>query len=236
MTGNIGEIIRHLRKNSTLTQAELAKMISYSREQIAKIESGHSEPSVHILLELSKIFSFNLLSIIPKGIEFTDENSYTGYNRLRLAIINRDVIEIEKISSSLSKRSDFKVGEPLQIIIYSNAIVQTYLKKDYKESITLCLQSLSVMYRIDYRELLKVVKLNETSYFTLFLLTTNLELIGEIREAKELAQALLDNFKDVVFTDKLTNIEHSYETKKVIWLQSIILLKYTLNYRNMSSV
>lgn len=50
----IGLNILHYRKEQGLTQEQLAEMISYSRNQVQRVETANSAPTVAILLEISK--------------------------------------------------------------------------------------------------------------------------------------------------------------------------------------
>ncbi len=54
---NIGTTIRTLRKEKSLTQAELAKMIQTTQDTISLWELGKSMPDIYALVKLSKIFS-----------------------------------------------------------------------------------------------------------------------------------------------------------------------------------
>lgn len=54
---NIGTTIRTLRKEKSLTQSELAKMIQTTQDTISLWELGKSMPDIYALVKLSKIFS-----------------------------------------------------------------------------------------------------------------------------------------------------------------------------------
>ena len=54
---NIGTTIRTLRKEKSLTQAELAKMMQTTQDTISLWELGKSMPDIYALVKLSKIFS-----------------------------------------------------------------------------------------------------------------------------------------------------------------------------------
>ena len=49
----IGLNILHYRKEQGLTQEALAEMTGYSRNQIQRVETAYSKPSVGILLDIS---------------------------------------------------------------------------------------------------------------------------------------------------------------------------------------
>ena len=50
----IGLNILHYRKERGITQLELAEMTSYSRNQIQRVETAYSAPSVAILLDVAE--------------------------------------------------------------------------------------------------------------------------------------------------------------------------------------
>lgn len=50
----IGLNILHYRKEQGLTQMELAERIGYSRNQLQRVETAYSIPSVAILIDLSE--------------------------------------------------------------------------------------------------------------------------------------------------------------------------------------
>ncbi len=54
---NIGTTIRTLRKEKSLTQSELAKMMQTTQDTISLWELGKSMPDIYALVKLSKIFS-----------------------------------------------------------------------------------------------------------------------------------------------------------------------------------
>lgn len=50
----IGKVVKKARKESSLTQQDLSKKVSISRNYISDIECGRYIPSVEILISLSK--------------------------------------------------------------------------------------------------------------------------------------------------------------------------------------
>ncbi len=226
MLDNIGETIKYLRTRNSLTQSQLGEKVKYSREQIARIESGHSKPSPNLLLELSKIFNFNLVSLLQIYNDFTSIEAYEGYRHLRIAIDNKDLKKIEYFSKELCTLEDFSKGEPLQLIMYCNALILAYSKHDYEGSINACLTALEVIYKENYSDLLISEHLTDTSYSILFLLCNNYHAIGSIDFYKELAEAILFNFQNIIFTEKLSIYDHSYNTQR----------RYLIAINNMAQV
>lgn len=56
----IGLNILHYRKERGLTQSELAEMTAYSRNQIQRVETAYSAPSVAILLDIAKALDISI--------------------------------------------------------------------------------------------------------------------------------------------------------------------------------
>lgn len=50
----IGLNILHYRKEQGLTQAQLAEMTAYSRNQIQRVETAYAAPSVAILMDIAE--------------------------------------------------------------------------------------------------------------------------------------------------------------------------------------
>ena len=57
---NLGERIAALREDSDLTQSELGKEVHISRSAIAGYESGSTQPSYPVLLEIADFFDVSL--------------------------------------------------------------------------------------------------------------------------------------------------------------------------------
>lgn len=64
---NFSKRLRELRVEKNLSQSELAKLIGVTQSGIAKWETGVREPSIDVLISLSKFFGYSLDYIV--GIE-----------------------------------------------------------------------------------------------------------------------------------------------------------------------
>ena len=53
---NIGEKIKHLRKEKSITQVQLAQALKLDKGTIAKYEVGERFPSIHILKQIALYF------------------------------------------------------------------------------------------------------------------------------------------------------------------------------------
>lgn len=52
----LGQIITDLREDRNYTQKELAKMLNISASSLSKYETGRSEPSISLLIQISDLF------------------------------------------------------------------------------------------------------------------------------------------------------------------------------------
>lgn len=64
----LGNQIRSFRENSGLSQNELGKSLNLSRASIVNIEKGRQNPSLHLLLELSKVFNVKFTDFFKDDI------------------------------------------------------------------------------------------------------------------------------------------------------------------------
>ena len=80
---NIGKNISKLRKNSHLTQAELAEKLNYSDKSISKWENGESLPGIEVLQTIAEFFDVSLDELVRE---------------------NSDIIESKKASKKIAAR------------------------------------------------------------------------------------------------------------------------------------
>ena len=60
----LGEKIKQLRKNKSISQEELAGMLKINRNFLSRIETGKSEPTSSILCGIAQIFNVDLNSLL----------------------------------------------------------------------------------------------------------------------------------------------------------------------------
>lgn len=97
----IDERIQHLRENSNMTQAELAKKLGITRSSVNAWEQGISCPSTTYLVELSRIFHVSTDYLL--GIDSTATISVSG-------LTDQDIEILQSLSSHL--RSLHKPSNP----------------------------------------------------------------------------------------------------------------------------
>ncbi len=145
---HIGKTIEYLRKLRKLTQQQLAKGIC-TREYIRKLEGGYNQPTIYILDLLSQrlqedIYNYHLLVEKHNNIE----------THIKVQEIN-DILEIEnyelleKTVHVYENLESFKEGEALQIVYYSKALCDYYLRQNYSDAINYCIKGLKV-YKKDF--------------------------------------------------------------------------------------
>lgn len=67
-----GEKLRQLRQLHAMTHAELAVMVGYaSSSHISLLENGHKNPTVDLVLKVSKLFGVSADSLIDDEISIT---------------------------------------------------------------------------------------------------------------------------------------------------------------------
>lgn len=104
---NNGTVFSHnlgmLRKNSGLTQQQIADYLSINRSTYTKYETGVSEPSIVTIQKLAELFSVNVNTLIEDIYNplFAEET----YLRFQLSKDERDVIAAyRKLDANEQKR------------------------------------------------------------------------------------------------------------------------------------
>lgn len=88
---NLNEIISKniilLRKSAKMTQADLAKKLSYSNKMVSKWENGDIIPSVEILISIAKIFNVTLDSLVNPMEENSKTEEKQSSNKLIISLL-----------------------------------------------------------------------------------------------------------------------------------------------------
>jgi len=93
----IGEKVKELRKNSMLTQVELASHLGMTPGAISQIENGITAPSLQTLIQLTDIFNKPIEFFIGKDNHNPNSSRYIISNKhLKISSSNRNV-EIHKL-------------------------------------------------------------------------------------------------------------------------------------------
>lgn len=72
----IGNQIKELRKKAVFSQEDLANKLNLSRASIVNIENGRQHPSLHLLIDLTRILNVSLDTFLNEELlkEFNNKN------------------------------------------------------------------------------------------------------------------------------------------------------------------
>lgn len=94
---DIGQRIKHLRKQSGFTQAQLAKKLNKSKSAICHYENGGKEPSLNTLIDISTIFNVSLDHLV--GLEKKNVISIEKLTSNQINILNTLLVEFHSTKS-----------------------------------------------------------------------------------------------------------------------------------------
>ncbi len=208
------ELIRNLRKLKGMTQRQLSDEIGYSVTQIRRIEAGTKEISKEVMKLLSGVFNVDLHQYIYLSNSFESIEVYENYTHLRKLVETTDYSSIQENCAKIRDFYENLEGDLLELVLHSEAILQTHVEKNYFKSIKLCFDALDVFNYRDYIRCLNNGLLNEMSYPLLFLLGYNYSMIGEVDLSNEISSALYFHFKNIVFKSSLPIKSDMYHMKK----------------------
>lgn len=97
----LGKKISLKRKESQLSQVQVADRISMSRASIVNIEKGRQFPPIHLLWSLSKVFDVRLEELFPE-FELISEGTNPNFKKF-LDNVNPETSEI--INSFLQEKA-----------------------------------------------------------------------------------------------------------------------------------
>jgi transcriptional regulator with XRE-family HTH domain len=86
---SIGNQIQKLRKKSRFSQEQLSKKLGLSRVSIVNIEKGRQHPSIHLLLEISRILNVGVSTFI------NDEMFKDFYNKSKFNQIKKKISKVD---------------------------------------------------------------------------------------------------------------------------------------------
>ena len=98
-----GEKLSSLRKQSNLTQSDLADKLNVSRQAVTKWEKGLGLPDVDNLSKIASIFNTNIDNLLDYKIEsivFNNENTYETINKENSKLKNVDNFVLERFKNA----------------------------------------------------------------------------------------------------------------------------------------
>lgn len=133
----VGDRLRRLRKNSGISQEELAKQLHISRQSISKWENNLSSPDIDMLIKLSEIFHISIDEIVANPFLKAKENrvkdmdkqqlyqllsQYEGYFILMMLLLCCTVAPIGLLFLGIIIRWNQKITSHLKQLNYGIAI------------------------------------------------------------------------------------------------------------------
>jgi len=131
---HFGILLQELRKKYNMSRDKLAQNIC-TPKQIYRIEKGISEPSIHILHQLSIKFNLDLNEYYKMHFTSNTIVGLEGINNINSAIEKGDFVLLKSIVKKYERLTDFKNGVNLQHIYYSKALCSALLDNDYITSL-----------------------------------------------------------------------------------------------------
>jgi transcriptional regulator with XRE-family HTH domain len=87
---DLGNKLKELRLNKSLTQVQVASRIGISKSRISSYEMNTNEPSLDILIKLASLYNVSVDSLL--GLEKGNYVDVSGLNHKQIAII-QSIIE-----------------------------------------------------------------------------------------------------------------------------------------------
>nr|DAF42531.1 MAG TPA: helix-turn-helix domain protein [Siphoviridae sp. ctHip2] len=100
MNKEIGNRIKTMRENASLTQDEVAKYLGISKDKYAGIELGIFTPTLVILNQLSKLFKVSVETLT----ENSKESNYADFNITKETKDKLDMIDLFYANKNLYKK------------------------------------------------------------------------------------------------------------------------------------
>ena len=109
------DILKKLRQDKKLTQAELAKKIGVTQSTIAGIEIGRREPSIELMTQLAEYFDVSVDYLL--GIKETDDKEESLVKDLLVHLYNAGLIkDINNIDETTTDMIMSMVKKELELI------------------------------------------------------------------------------------------------------------------------
>jgi len=140
---HFGILLKELRLKHNMSREKLAENIC-TPKQIYRIEKGESEPSVHLLYQLSVIFDLDLNAYYKMHFIYITVTGLEGIRQINSALESGDMLLLESLILKYERLDEFHKSEPLQHIYYGKALYTALLYEDYNKSLTYCLKGIKI--------------------------------------------------------------------------------------------
>lgn len=138
MSKKLGAVIKQLRINVKLSQVDLSTQVFCSQELISKIEKGTRSVSSEMLIMLSKVLKYDLVSLAKEIDDFEKFEHYKVYNELVLAIEKQNANDLLRILECEIVKNEFNYEKVYLKKLYCECIVLAGVYKKPKESLEKC--------------------------------------------------------------------------------------------------
>ena len=105
--------LKTLRKLNLLSQAELSKLLGISRSSLSFYESGRSEPTLNVLIKISKFFNVSLDYLIFKKIDSKFLANLISYDSLKKQ--NLDTLEKLDLLDIFKNKKNYYISKEQEI-------------------------------------------------------------------------------------------------------------------------
>ena len=103
MNENMGQIIKHLRKERNLTQEELAEQLNVSAQAISKWENGTSMPDISQVVPIANFFEISTDILFSRNVHKNNQNVKLLIQNIENSSDGNDYTRFEKLKSLLDE-------------------------------------------------------------------------------------------------------------------------------------
>lgn len=110
----LGNIIKNLRTDKHMTQAEFAERLGVTKSAVSSYENGSRLPSYDVLIKMSRIFKVSLDNLLGCSVNTTIDT--TGLTRKQINMI-QEMVDICKANNALLKglkEKDYQLFKSLE--------------------------------------------------------------------------------------------------------------------------
>lgn len=196
MKESVGKIVSDLRRKFGYTQLELAQLVYCSRQYVSHVENGVRPLSNKYVVPMSVALKFNFAQFIRQADKFETIEHYLITQEMIDYIGEAEYERLQKLLKKKTVVKEFTYGTPLLIKEYCEALVLTYIDKEYRAAEKSLLKTLGLKNRYELTQLVIDFQDEERYYSCLALLACVLCLQGN----HELALMVVQ--KKIVFLEK----------------------------------
>ena len=103
MNENMGQIIKHLRKERNLTQEELAEQLNVSAQAISKWENGTSMPDISQVVPIANFFEISTDTLFSRNAQENDQTIKLSIQHIENSVDGNDHDRFEKLKALLAE-------------------------------------------------------------------------------------------------------------------------------------